>query len=124
MSADNIFRPLFTEGSSLNSQPAQAPTTLNSTATALPTPLDSTVPLFSNPPATQKDLSTIAPAFFVGVPEKENKVTFQVDAKESNDAPIGYGDRRLSGILSEVKSRQNALLYQFDLTRYLLGLVL
>jgi hypothetical protein len=103
MSTENLFKPLFNNGSSFGSQPTQTPTTLNSTAATLPASLCSTVSLFPNPPVVQKDLSTIAPAFFVGVQEKENKAAFQVDAKESSDAPTGYGDRRFSGILSEVK---------------------
>lgn len=97
MSTSNLFKPVFSEGSSLDNLSTETPTTLNNT---LSTSTDTNVPLFQN---AQKDLSTIAPAFFIGVPEKENKVTFQAGAKETNNAPTGYGDRRLSGILSEVK---------------------
>lgn len=51
----------------------------------------------------EKDLDRIAPCFFVGPHETEEHVTFEPELSQDSGSVVGYGDRRLSGILAEVK---------------------
>lgn len=53
--------------------------------------------------ATIKELDRIAPCFFVGPHEIEKKVAFEPEPNQDSGSVVGYGDRRLSGILAEVK---------------------
>jgi hypothetical protein len=95
-------------------QPPQLQT-MNSFLTGNDTNADaSTAPtsLFSTIPTTQKkDISSIPPAFFIG--KYENTLDLEESVEEARDQrnlSIGYGDRRLSGVLSEVKSACTSLL--------------
>lgn len=51
----------------------------------------------------EKDLDRIAPCFFVGPHETEEHVSFEPELSQDSGSAVGYGDRRLSGILAEVK---------------------
>ncbi|KAI9272359.1 hypothetical protein EDC94DRAFT_596182 [Helicostylum pulchrum] len=51
--------------------------------------------------ATIKELDRIAPCFFVGPHEIEKKVAFEPEPNQDSGSVVGYGDRRLSGILAE-----------------------
>ena len=89
-------------------QPPQLQT-MNSFLTGNDTSTDaSTAPtsLFPTIPTThKKDISSIPPAFFIG--KYENTLDLDEPMEETRDQrnlSIGYGDRRLSGVLSEVKS--------------------
>ncbi|CEP11373.1 hypothetical protein [Parasitella parasitica] len=58
--------------------------------------------IFSTIPTQKKDLTTIPPVFFVG--GSENALILDEpmeEAKDQSNLSIGYGDRRLSGVLSE-----------------------
>lgn len=115
MSTDSIFRSIPT--TSLNdAQNKNTPTTsvvstpasLNPHVITTPNGLTPSVELNNSnlfPNATlpvKKDISSIPPAFFVGPREKEDTVI--VEPQFSTDSGSVVSDRRLSGILAEVRS--------------------
>lgn len=68
-----------------------------SDAAAAPTSILSTIPTH------KKDFASIPPAFFVGRSNDTPDVDEPVGhTRDQRNLSIGYGDRRLSGVLSEV----------------------
>jgi len=60
--------------------------------------------IFSTIPTHKQDVSSIPPAFFVGRSNDTPDVSDSVGhTRKQRNLSIGYGDRRLSGVLSEVK---------------------
>lgn len=52
---------------------------------------------------TKPDLKSIPPVFFVGPQHKEKTVLFEPQFSNDTGSVVGYGDRRLSGILAQVR---------------------
>lgn len=61
-------------------------------------------------PAIKPDLKTIPPVFFVGPQKQEKTVLFEPQFSSDTGSVVGYGDRRLSGILAQVRNK-------FELTK-------
>ncbi|KAI8636464.1 hypothetical protein BD408DRAFT_448402 [Parasitella parasitica] len=58
--------------------------------------------IFSTIPSQKKDISSIPPVFFVGGLENTSILNGPMnEARDQSNLSIGYGDRRLSGVLSE-----------------------
>ncbi|CAO3628561.1 unnamed protein product [Mucor hiemalis] len=116
MSTNTLFRSIPTK--SLNDAPNDTKNTADSTTTSPPRPaLTSTLSLLTpNVEVNQnalfpntglplkKDISSIPPIFFVGAKEREEEVVIlEPPVDTDSETVVGHGDRRLSGILAEVK---------------------
>ncbi|KAI7904102.1 uncharacterized protein BX663DRAFT_506409 [Cokeromyces recurvatus] len=102
MSNNAYFRSTLTEGSTsqTNPHPLIAPSSINTTETTLDHFLN--IPI-TNSKDTQetKDISCIPPTFFVGAQENEDKIPLVPETRNTRSLSIGYGNRRLSGILTK-----------------------
>ncbi|KAG2207423.1 hypothetical protein INT47_006898 [Mucor saturninus] len=57
-------------------------------------------------PTRQLDLKSIPPVFFVGPQKKEKTVLFEPQFSSDTGSVVGYGDRRLSGILAQTTEEE------------------
>lgn len=100
MSADTLFRSIpITPLNNVQSNNTNTPVVISKPVVATP---NVEVPALPSASA-KKDLSSIPPVFFVGPQKKEKTVIFEPQFSSDSGSVIGYGDRRLSGILAQVK---------------------
>lgn len=92
---DSNSNTLFNKTPAPNANTSFAATT--GTTSLLTTTTTTTTTTVTN---KNNDISNIPPAFFVGIPEPELTTTLEHQVKETRSLSIGYGDRRLSGILT------------------------
>ncbi|KAI9480566.1 MAG: hypothetical protein EXX96DRAFT_563312 [Benjaminiella poitrasii] len=110
MSSNAYFGSTPTGGSTSQTQSSSHPLISTTTTTNTTEP---SLDYFLNIPATNKkdtqeakDISCIPPAFFVGSHEKDDKVSFATETRNTRSLSIGYGDRRLSGILTKTDEKE------------------